>query len=127
VAAEAAGISRVTLYRIEKGEPSVTIGAWANALAVLDMQWSLRSPDSAPQTPSPELLKDWLPLRIRLSDYPQLKALAWHIQGTDVLTPAEALDIYERNARHLDAQAMPAHEQALLAALREAFGRPSHV
>ena len=27
VAAEAAGISRVTLHRIEKGEPSVTMGA----------------------------------------------------------------------------------------------------
>lgn len=125
-AAEAAGISRVTLYRLEKGEPSVTIGAWANALAVLGMQWTLHSPGDAPQAPSPLPLKDWLPLRIWLADYPQLKALAWQVHGTDVLTPAEALDIYERNARHLDEQAMPTHEQALLAALREAFGRTTH-
>ena len=35
VTAEAAGLSRVTLHRIEKGEPSVTMGAWCNALAAL--------------------------------------------------------------------------------------------
>lgn len=60
-------------------------------------------------------------MHIRLNDYPQLKALAWQVHGTDTLTPAEALDIYERNARHLEVEAMPAHEQALLAALRAAF------
>ena len=32
-AALAAGMSRVTLHRIEAGEPSVTIGAYMNALA----------------------------------------------------------------------------------------------
>ena len=35
VTAEAAGLSRVTLHRIEKGEPSVTMGAWCNAMAAL--------------------------------------------------------------------------------------------
>ena len=37
VTAEAAGLSRVTLHRIEKGEPSVTMGAWCNAMAALGM------------------------------------------------------------------------------------------
>ena len=41
----------------------------------------------------------------------------------DRLTPTEALDIYERNARHLDLQAMSADEQALLQALRLALQR----
>jgi transcriptional regulator with XRE-family HTH domain len=41
VAAEAAGISRVTLHRIEKGEPSVTMGAWANVAAALGMRFNL--------------------------------------------------------------------------------------
>ena len=31
--AEAAGMSRVTLHRIEQGEASVTIGAYLNAIA----------------------------------------------------------------------------------------------
>lgn len=35
--AEAAGMSRVTVHRIEQGEPSVTIGACLNVLAALGM------------------------------------------------------------------------------------------
>ena len=34
----AVGMSRVTLHRIEKGEPSVTMGAWCNALAALGIR-----------------------------------------------------------------------------------------
>ena len=37
VTAEAAGLSRVTLHRIEKGEPSVTMGAWCNTMAALGL------------------------------------------------------------------------------------------
>ena len=33
VTAEAAGVSRVTLHRIEKGEPSVALGAWGSVMA----------------------------------------------------------------------------------------------
>jgi hypothetical protein len=50
-----------------------------------------------------------------------LRALAWQVHGTETLTPAEALGIYERNARHLDMQAMSANELALLQALRLAL------
>ena len=123
VAAEAAGVSRVTLHRIEKGEPSVTMGAWANAAAALGMQLSLQQPHKAPQSNSPGKGEGWWPVRIALADYPQLKALAWQVQGTDHLTPVEAHDIYERNARHLDATAMTADEHALWMALQVAFGK----
>ena len=36
-AAEAAGVSRMTLHRIERGEPSVTMGAYMNAIAALGL------------------------------------------------------------------------------------------
>ena len=129
VTAEAAGISRVTLHRIEKGEPSVAIGAWANTLAALGLNWQTHSPDdrAQPDEPATHDRMNWLPVHVRLADYPQLKALAWQVHGTDVITPSEALDIYERNARHLDEQAMSAQEQALVSALRTAFGRSGHV
>jgi len=65
----------------------------------------------------------WIPARVRLADYPQLRSLAWQVHGTETLTPHEALDIYERTARHLDAQSMSADEQALWDALRLALGR----
>ena len=37
MAAEAAGMSRITWYRIEKGEPAVTMGAWMNAVTVVGL------------------------------------------------------------------------------------------
>lgn len=124
VTAEAAGMSRVTLHRIEKGEASVTMGAWCSALAALGMTLQARSVADArsPNEQQPDRT-GWIPARVVLADYPQLRALAWQVHGTDTLTPTEALDIYERNARHLDLQAMSADEQALLQALRLALSR----
>lgn len=40
-AAEAAGMSRVTWHRIEKGEPSVTMGAYMNAMVALGLELRL--------------------------------------------------------------------------------------
>ena len=126
-AAEAAGMSRVTLHRIEKGEPSVAAGAWANAMAALGMSLVALNAEGAhpagPEGTTGPGLPDWIPVRVRLADYPQLKALAWQVQGTDHLTPVEAHDIYERNARHLDTIAMMADEHALWTALQVAFGK----
>lgn len=120
VTAEAAGLSRVTLHRIEKGEPSVTMGAWCNTMAALGMGLQAQTGTQAQPAAAADRT-GWIPARVALADYPQLRALAWQVHGTDTLTPAEALGIYERNARHLDMAAMPAHEQALLDALRLAL------
>ena len=120
VTAEAAGLSRVTLHRIEKGEPSVTMGAWCNALAALGMELQAHTGAQGQPAAAPNRA-GWIPARVALADYPQLRALAWQVHGTDTLTPAEALGIYERNARHLDMEAMPPHEKALLDALRLAL------
>lgn len=124
-AAEAAGMSRVTLHRIEKGEPSVAGGAWAHAMAALGMTLLARNAEdgeAAGGRAGPADLAEWIPVRVRLADYPQLKALAWQVHGTDALSPLEALGIYERNARHLDTAAMSPAEQALLQALRAGLG-----
>ena len=66
--------------------------------------------------------EEWIPARIFLSNYPQLKQLAWQVQGAETLSPTEAWDIYERNWRHLDELALTAHERQLIDALRLAFG-----
>jgi transcriptional regulator with XRE-family HTH domain len=124
-AAEAAGMSRVTLHRIEKGEPSVAAGAWSKALAALGMTLLARSNDdvggAAPLDGSSDPTM-WIPVRVRLAEFPQLKALAWQVHGTDTLTPVEALTIYERNARHLDSATLLPKERALLQALRTGLG-----
>lgn len=122
VTAEATGMSRVTLHRIEKGEPTVTMGAWCSVMAALGMGVQARNlADERASNAQAADRAGWIPARVLLADYPQLRALAWQVQGTDALTPAEALDIYERNARHLDMAAMTASEQDLLDALRLAF------
>jgi hypothetical protein len=129
-------MSRVTLHRIEKGEPTVAGGAWAQAMAALGMMLQARNaeePTSADDQGNPANMAEWIPVQVRLQNYPQLKALAWQVHGTDTLSPAEAWGIYERNARHLDMAAMSPTELALLQALRAGLGGgaatagPNHV
>lgn len=120
--AEAAGMSRVSVHRIEHGEPSVTMGAYLNVLAALGMHFSATEEAASPTDDSTDDRPGWLPARVRLADYPQLKQLAWQVQGVDELTPQEALGIYERNWRHIDEAALLPHERNLIAALREALG-----
>jgi transcriptional regulator with XRE-family HTH domain len=119
--AEASGMSRVTLHRIEQGEPSVTVGAYANALAALGMGMRVGTVAemATKEATHPPL---WLPARVRLADYPQLKLLAWQVHGTETLTPVEALGIYQRNARHMDTKALEPAERELIEALQLALG-----
>lgn len=121
-AAQAAGMSRVTLHRIEGGEPSVTMGAYLNVMAALGLDFDIVTPTNAAADNREQDRSGWIPARIRLPDYPQLKQLAWQIHGTDALTPREALDIYERNWRHLDLESMEPRERQLVDALRLALG-----
>ena len=124
-AAEAAGMSRVTWHRIERGEPSVTMGAYVNALNALGLDFGVVGTANA-DAASVAHHKGWIPARVRIADYPQLKELAWQLHGTDELTPIEALGIYERNERHLDPPSMDASERDLLDALRVGLGRSSN-
>jgi len=125
-AAEAAGMSRVTWHRIEQGEVTVTIGAWFNALAVLGLQFGLgetRPPDEQDEAPG----KTCVPVEIRLQDYPQLRALAWQVASGGTVHPREALDIYQRNRRHIDWDSMKLHERRLFEALTTLFGAAGSV
>lgn len=114
---EAAGVSRVTLHRIEKGVASVTIGAYFNVLAVLNLNCSLsefNNSDTSSKT-------DWIPAKIKLANYPQLKELAWQLPGVDELSPIEALGIYERNLRFIQDEKLSDNERNLIESLQLAF------
>lgn len=121
-ASQAAGMSRITWYRIEKGEPSVTMGAYLNAVNVLGLEVRVVSPSTpASSSSAASENKDCIPVRIDLAEYPQLRQLAWQIHSLDKLSPREALGIYERNRRHLDPETMEPHERHLIDALRKIF------
>lgn len=114
-------MSRITLHRIERGEASVAMGAYLSVIFALGLTVQLVDPQS--QKRKRDLLDQEPPKKIRLADYKQLKRLAWHLKDTKEISPKEALDLYERNWRHIDAKAMDAHEQKLLEMLLAAFGR----
>lgn len=125
-AADAAQMSRVTWHRLEKGEGTVALGSLLAAARVLGLDLILgiagRKPMAAEDMPP----GDWLPLRIRLDDYPQLRELAWQVgDGAEVLSPREALGLYERNWRHVRPDSLEPRERALLDALRRTFGAES--
>lgn len=115
---EAAGISRMTLNRIERGEASVTLGAYLNVISTLGLKLHLEDPKVRAHVSRPKL-----PEKIRLADYPQLKRLAWQLKGTTEVTAEEALDLYERNWRHLDQKKLSANERQLIERLLARLGR----
>jgi transcriptional regulator with XRE-family HTH domain len=114
---EAAGMSRVTLHRIERGEPSVAMGAYAGVIDALGLTLDVRDPKE--RRPS----KNALPTVIRPADYPQLEKLTWQLKKDQRLSPSEALALYERNWRHVDQKNLAAKERKLIDALLEAFER----
>ena len=110
IVAEAAQVSRATLHRVELGEPAVTIGTYLAVLHALGLDLS----DITPTEPTPLANAD---NAIMVADYPQLKALAWHIPGVEQISREEARGIYSRHGRHLNTQALSATERALMLSL----------
>ncbi|MNU61194.1 hypothetical protein D3C71_503980 [compost metagenome] len=123
-AAEAAGMSRMTLHRIERGEPSVTMGAYMNALAALGLDVEVTAPVAGTAkemaTPAPSRTPTQT---VRVGDFAQLRRLAWQLPADAELTPEEAWGTYERNWRHADPSALEDNERQLLAELARLLGR----
>jgi len=121
-AAESAAMSRVTLQRIERGEPSVTMGAYIGAATAVGLELELVDPRAPSRRPGAARGRPPVPARIRIAEYPQLRRLAWQLHGVSTLRPEDALGLYERNWRHVDIAALDAAERALINALVQQFG-----
>lgn len=119
IAAEASGMSRTTLYRIEKGEASVTMGAYLGVIAALGLALELVDPKIIKAKHGQQKI----PSKIGIANYKQLKKLAWQLKDSTKLTPKEALNLYERNWRHLDTQALDQEERKLIEMLLKKFKR----
>jgi transcriptional regulator with XRE-family HTH domain len=115
----AAGISRVTLHRIEKGEPGVNLGAFISVLCALGMHLNLESDDgeAKQQTHMINLKK------IAIKDYPQLKNISWQLRDEAVLNAQEAKGIYERNEKYISFENLQPDELELIRQLGVEFKR----
>lgn len=123
-AAEAAGMSRMTLHRIERGEPSVTMGAYMNALAALGLDVEVTAPAAGAAREMATPASSHTPTKtVRVGDFAQLRRLAWQLPADAELTPEEAWGTYERNWRHADPSALEDNERQLLAELARLLGR----
>lgn len=113
-AARAAGISRVTLHRIEKGEASVSLGAYVKVCHALGLHLGILAVNGGltPQQPQHESLLNGS--HVRIADYPQLTALAWQLDPNALLTDEEVIGIYERNQRFMDLNQLDDHERLLM-------------
>jgi uncharacterized MAPEG superfamily protein len=60
-------------------------------------------------------------LVVRLADYPQLRDLAWN-RGDEYIPAKEAFQLYERNWRFLDLDALDDRERALIERLTAELG-----
>lgn len=109
--AEAAGVSRMTLHRVEAGNPSVTIGAYVNVAASLGLQLVIPLVE-------PPVVE---PIAVRLLDYPALSQLAWQTDAGTEVTEVEALNLYERGWRHLDRNALTDHEKLFIQHLADTY------
>jgi hypothetical protein len=61
-------------------------------------------------------------MQIHISDYPQLKQIAWDRHEDDFIDGDEALALYERNWRYVDQLHITDKEQQLIKLLTKQFG-----
>lgn len=104
-------MSRVTVHRVEAGNPSVTIGAYINVAAALGLHLVVPILDA----PTAE------PVTITVGDYPGLRTLAWQTDAGTTLTETEALNLYERGWRHLDHETLTDREKAFIQHLADTY------
>lgn len=113
--AEAAGISRVTLHRIERGGPAVTMGAYLNVITALGLRLELSPVEITGGNDTAQPSAHTMAAGgVRIGDYPQLHGAAWQLDEDTTLTEFEALQLYERNWLHIDHTAMDPREKKFL-------------
>ena len=118
--AQTAGISRVTLHRIERGEATVSVGSYIEVLWALGLRATIENAFISPaERDAASALS--LPTRVVLAQYPQLKALAWHIPNAKEVSLLEAHSLYTRNKRFIDQKQLQTYERQLIENLRKAF------
>ncbi len=126
--AEMAGISRVTLHRIERGENTVSMGAYITVMRTLGLTFDVCKASTTDvrvrvtkrhTVDNGKLVVKAIPV----NRYPQLKALAWQLDPATRLTTEDVLNIYERNWRHVGKSHIEPRELAFIKRIQKKHGR----
>jgi len=95
----------------------VTLGAYANVMAVLGLEIALTAFEESAQK------RSRLPARVRVGAYPELKKLAWQMKDSTELTLEEVANLYERNWKSVDKERLTAMEREFIEQLLKQLGR----
>ncbi|HEY1057321.1 MAG TPA: XRE family transcriptional regulator [Limnobacter sp.] len=109
----AAGISRLTLHRLEQGSTSITLGACLNTMAALGLLGAV-PPQENSHSPM-------LPSRVRVNQYPELQKLAWQHHDDAEISLQAAFKLYQNNWRHVQVAALGEAEIQFITLLEQAF------
>jgi len=61
-------------------------------------------------------------MQIKITDFPQLRLIAWNRQEDALIEEEEALALYERNWRFVDQEHLTSDEQSLIQRLVRDYG-----
>ncbi len=59
---------------------------------------------------------------LNITDYPQLRLIAWNRHPDDMIDEPEALALYEANWRFIEQESLTAQERDLIQRLKQQFG-----
>ncbi|WP_395339532.1 helix-turn-helix domain-containing protein [Ningiella sp. W23] len=121
ILAETLEIDRRTLAKLERGDASITIGTAFHILKCLGFSVSVQSPTQC-EALSEALDKEYLPMQIKLSDYPVLRRCAWQLKADDTVTPPVAFTLYQNKKSDFETRNMSRKEQSLVACLEQVYG-----
>lgn len=119
--AETLGMDRRTLSKLEKGDPSISMGTAIRVWRSLGFFCELRSPTEQ-EAYAQELETSYLPMKIALADYPVLRRCSWQLQESDLISPRMAFRLYQDKKSDLDKSVMSRKEQNLIGCLEQVYG-----
>lgn len=121
ILAETLGMDRRTLSKLEKGDPSISMGTAIRVWRSLGFSCELRSPTEQ-EAYAQEFETNYLPMKIALADYPVLRRCSWQLQESDSISPRMAFRLYQDKKSDLDKSVMSRKEQNLIGSLEQVYG-----
>ena len=121
ILAESLEVDRRTLAKLERGDPSISLGTAFHIFNNLGFSVTVNS-TSEQEAKAEAFDKHYLPIHIKLADYPVLKRCAWQLKAEDSVTPPVAYQLYQDKKSDFAKSNMSRKEQHLIGCLELVYG-----